>query len=49
MYREKSKTDKDNYYKKRQLNKKTHMERTAKGQPKTKNLINSILEKLQNE
>jgi len=47
--RAKASKDKDNYYKKRQLNKKTHMQRTVKGQPVTKNLISSILDKLQNE
>ena len=47
--REKAKTDRGNYYKKRQQDKKAHMKRTAKGQPVTKHLISSILDKLQNE
>jgi len=47
--REKAIKDKDEYYKKRQKDKKTHLKRTAKGQPVTKNIISSILDKLQNE
>jgi hypothetical protein len=47
--RKKAEEDRSNYYKKRQDDKKKHMKRTAKGQPVTKNLISSILDKLQNE
>jgi len=47
--REKAKKDKDEYYKKRQTDRKAHLKRTAKGQPVTKNLISSILDKLQKE
>jgi hypothetical protein len=47
--REKAHADKDNYYKKRQLDKKAHMKRTSKGQPVTKTLISNILAKLQKE